>query len=211
VGAVGGGGGAALGALLLLGAGVAGLGLLDDLRRTHPLLVAALELAGAAVLAAAVVRARARRRLRVVTLGDLLALTTTQFEEAVGELLRASGYRRVRRTGGAGDLTADLTGLDPEGKSVVVQCKRRAQGARIGSPVLQTFIGMMTVHHRAERGLFVTTAGYTRPAAALAARHGVTLLDGEALTRHLLAVRERADGPERAIAPSAAARLSDAG
>jgi restriction system protein len=107
----------------------------------------------------------------------------------------------VRPPTGAGNLTPELTGLDPEGRSVVVQCKRYAPGARIGSPVLQTFIGTMTVHHRAERGLFVTTAGYTRPAVALAARHGAALLDGEALTRRLLAVRERTGGRGRAAAP----------
>jgi restriction endonuclease Mrr len=199
--------------MLLLGGG-AGLGLLADLRQTNPLLVAALAVAAMAVVATAIflaLRARGRRRLRVATLAGLLALTPTQFEEAVGELLRDAGYRRVRRTGGAGDLAADLTALDPQGRSVVVQCKRYAPDARIGSPMLQTFIGMVTVHHRAERGLFVTTAGYTRPAVELAAQHGVTLIDGAELTRRLMAARERGAGRKRAAAPSVTARMTGAG
>jgi restriction endonuclease Mrr len=46
---------------------------------------------------------------------------------------------------------------------------------------MQTFIGMMTVHHRADQGLFVTTAGFTQPARNLAAHHGILLIDGNDL------------------------------
>ncbi len=64
---------------------------------------------------------------------------------------------------------------------MVVQCKRYAPGRNVGSPELQSFIGMMTVHHRADRGMYITTSGYTAPAVALAAGKPLELLDGRRL------------------------------
>ncbi len=124
-----------------------------------------------------------RSRVRARNLGEMLALTPYQFEEYVAGLLRAQGYKGVRRVGGSGDFNADVTARDPEGRSVVVQCKRYAVGNRIGSPAIQTFIGMVHVHHKAERGIFVTTSSYTDDARALARQHGLTLWDGSDLTR----------------------------
>ncbi len=124
-----------------------------------------------------------RSRVRARNLGEMLALTPYQFEECVAGLLRAQGYKGVRRVGGSGDLNADVTARDPQGRSVVVQCKRYAVGNRIGSPAIQTFIGMAHVHHKADRGIFVTTSSYTDDARTLARQHGLTLWDGSDLTR----------------------------
>jgi len=126
---------------------------------------------------------RARRRLRVERFESLLALSPPRFEEYVGELLRSAGYRDVRQVGGAGDLGADLICRDRKGRSVAVQCKRYAPGVRVGSREVQTFIGMMHVHHQAERGIFVTTSTLTAPAARLAAEHKLEVIDGPALAR----------------------------
>jgi hypothetical protein len=115
------------------------------------------------------------------TLGDLLAMTPTEFEYFVGDLLTAHGYKNMQRVGGAGDMAADLLGHDPAGRTVIVQCKRYAPGQRIGSPVLQQFIGMMHVQHRAQAGVFVTTSGYTGQAIILAREHAITLIDGSDL------------------------------
>jgi len=134
---------------------------------------------------------RQRRTLRVRRFESLLALTPRGFEEEIARLLRALGYRDVRRVGGPGDLGADLLCRDRRGRLVVVQCKRYAPGRRVGSADVQSFIGMVTVHHRAERGLFVTTAAFTQPAIELARRHGIGLLDGAALAR---LVAERGNG-----------------
>lgn len=123
------------------------------------------------------------RRIRARSLGEMLALTPTEFEEAVAHVLTRVGYRDLRRVGGAGDLGADLVGRDRAGRSVIVQCKRYAPGSRVGSPAVQLFIGMQATHHRAERGLFVTTSGFTAPAVDLASQHGITLIDGAELSR----------------------------
>ncbi|MCH7489586.1 MAG: restriction endonuclease [Gemmatimonadetes bacterium] len=130
---------------------------------------------------------RGRRRIR--HLEDLLALTPAQFEEAIAALFRRMGYRSVERTGKAGDLAADIRCTDKAGRSLVVQCKRYAPENRVGSRDIQTFIGMATVHHKAEQGIFVTTSTFTEPARDLAEEHSLILYDGEDLGRLLRKVR----------------------
>ncbi len=126
---------------------------------------------------------RKRPRSHMATLSNFYALSPSQFEDAVGDVLRSLGYRDVRRVGGAGDLAADIWCRDAEGRSVVVQCKRYGAAVNIGSPVMQSFIGMAMIHHRANRGIFVTTSHFTAAAADLGRQHGVTLIDGKELVR----------------------------
>lgn len=127
---------------------------------------------------------------QVRTLDGLLALSPTQFELAVGDCLRAQGYREMRHTGGAGDLAADLTCRAPDGRTTVVQCKRYAPQHAVGSPEIQQFLGMMTIHHRAQLGIFVTTSSFTQPARALAQQHQpyLALVDGTQLASMLQAI-----------------------
>ncbi len=122
-----------------------------------------------------------RRRAKALYFNELLALTPAEFEFAVADLLSTTGYRRLERVGRAGDLCADLKGYGPDGESVVVQCKRYTPGNKIGTPEIQTFIGMIAVHHRSDSGIFVTTSSFTQPAIDLANRHRLTLIDGQRL------------------------------
>lgn len=154
----------------------------------QPLLAALAALVGLCVVGAAAcaLDVWARRRgvwsfRRAPTLDALRRLTPTNFELAVGDLLRTRGYHDVRHTGGAGDLAADLTCRDARGALVVVQCKRYRAGCAVTSPQMQQFIGMIYAHHHASYGIYVTTSTFTRPAAALAQQHGIRLLDGAAL------------------------------
>jgi restriction system protein len=140
--------------------------------------------AGSVALAAVLwLRLRSRRRLRVRRYESLLALTPRAFEEEIGRLLAGLGYSQVQRVGGPGDLGADLLCRDRRRKRGVGQCQRYAAGRRVGSADLQAFIGMVTVHHQADRGLFVTTSAFTAPALDLARQHGIELFDGERLSR----------------------------
>lgn len=153
--------------------------------------------------AVSVVRIRHRRQ-QARTLQGLLELTPSGFEEAVASLLRALGYRHVKVTGGAGDLGADITCRAASGEPVVVQCKRWAPGHRVGSAVLQAFIGMVYVQHRAARGLVVTTSSFTSAARALARRHRIELIDGSSLAdvaqpRHRRARLSREQSNERLV------------
>lgn len=126
-------------------------------------------------------RHRRQRRMRYRTLQDLLALSPTGFELAIADLLQDLGYQRVSRVGGAGDLAADITCVDRSGRAAVVQCKRYALTQRVGSPDIQKFIGMSTVHHHAQVSIFVTTTSFTEPARRLAQQHNIQLVDGASL------------------------------
>jgi restriction endonuclease Mrr len=126
---------------------------------------------------------RQRHLAKLRTISGLLSLTPTEFERAVCNLLVAQGYRSVRHSGGAGDLNADVTCESPQGQAVVVQCKRYSPHNLVGSPEVQTFVGMAQVHHKADRGIFVTTSGYTAHANELAKSNSdfITLIDGNTL------------------------------
>lgn len=116
---------------------------------------------------------------------QLRGLPNAEFERAVGGLLSALGYRNVLQVGGSGDLAADLTAIDAAGRTVVVQCKRKVIDQRIGSPEMQQFVGMVYVHHRAQRGIYVTTSGFRQPAIDLANASGIELWDADVLGRLL--------------------------
>jgi HJR/Mrr/RecB family endonuclease len=144
------------------------------------------------VVAVAIRRYRARRRrFRARTLAQLYALTPTQFEQMVADLLHDIGYRDPRRVGGAGDLAADILCRDADGRAVVVQCKRYAASHPVNSELMQQFIGMIYVHHKADYGIYVTTSHFTEPAAALAREHRILLMDGAALTRLMADLHDR--------------------
>ena len=124
-------------------------------------------------------------RYRPITLGAILERSATEFEQLCVRVLLTLGYTDVRRTGGAGDLGADVVGTDPQGRSIIVQCKRYAPGNAVGSPTIQTFIGMKTVHHKADRGIVMTTAEFSRPAIQLAKEHDIALIDGDDIVKVL--------------------------
>ncbi len=122
-------------------------------------------------------------RAALPTLDVFLELTPTQFERAVGGLFERLGYTHVRHTGGGGDLMADLTCVTPDGRAAVVQCKQYRPGHAIGSPAIQTFIGMVYRHHRVPRAIFVTTSTFTAPARSLAQQHNIEPIDGQQLVQ----------------------------
>ena len=138
--------------------------------------------AGACYLAWWRVRRQHRlARTRSIAVAD--GLTGTQFEHWLADLMRRSGFTQVVVSGGAGDLGADVVARAPDQRLVVVQCKRYAADRRVGSPEVQRFAGTARQLHGADIAVIVTTATFTRPAEATAARLGIRLVDREMLTR----------------------------
>lgn len=123
--------------------------------------------------------AEARMRL-AQELDTLLALSPTEFEHVVGQVLQGHGYTAVVHVGGAGDLGVDLRCVDPDGRSTVVQCKRYGITTKVSSPAVQLLIGAVSIAD-AQRGMLVTTSGFTRDAISLAAKRGIELIDGRGL------------------------------
>ncbi|MFF4792780.1 restriction endonuclease [Streptomyces sp. NPDC001276] len=122
----------------------------------------------------------ARRQTRR-SLDAVWAMDDRQFEEYVAELCRRDGCTDVRRVGGAGDLGADVTGRLPDGRRVVIQCKRYAKHRTVGSRDLQSFNGTARAEHRADVPVFVASCVFTRPAREFAARHRLCLVDVDLL------------------------------
>jgi len=127
--------------------------------------------------------------IRVETLGELVSLTPFQFERAMATLLSDLGYRKVRVTGSSGDLARDIVCEDVYGNVVMVQCKRYTS-QNVTSPEMQRFIGMMVTEHKADKGIYITTSGFTEPARRLGLKHKIELWDGLKLANLLIEQRK---------------------
>lgn len=111
------------------------------------------------------------------------ALDPDEFEQAVAELCRHDGCLDVDVVGGAGDLGADVVARTPDGRSVVIQCKRYCDGNRVGSQDLQRFGGTCFTVHGADVAVVVTTSDFTAPALDYAEQCGIVCVDGPQLRR----------------------------
>ncbi|MFH9612995.1 restriction endonuclease [Streptomyces pratensis] len=101
---------------------------------------------------------------------DYEAMDPYDFEEAVAGLCRRDGCLDVEVVGGAGDLGADVVATTPDGRRLVVQCKRYTSGNKVGSQDLQRFGGTCYTVHEAEVAVMVTTGEFTEPALDYAAQ-----------------------------------------
>ncbi|MFF8596915.1 restriction endonuclease [Streptomyces sp. NPDC015220] len=112
---------------------------------------------------------------------DYDALGPDEFEQAVAALCERDGCSAVEVAGGAGDLGADVLAVAPDGRRVVVQCKRYCATNRVGSEELQRFGGTCYTVHEADVAVFVTTSDFTAPAVEYAEQCGIVCVDGQAL------------------------------
>ncbi len=122
-----------------------------------------------------------RRRLLKgqTSLDTLRGLTWQEFELLVGEAYRRQGYN-VEETGGSGpDGGVDLV-LRRNGETVLVQCKRWKQPAKVGAPTVRELRGAVA-RDKATRGIFVTSSTFTREAKIEAQGQPLELVDGTAL------------------------------
>lgn len=119
--------------------------------------------------------------LRPITLAEILEKSPTEFEQLCVRVLLDLGYVDLRRPDDVGDSSAAVVGKDRQGRPVIVQCLRY-EGDSVGSPTIQTFIGMQSDHkvdHKTDRGIVMTTAEFSRPAIQLALEHDIILFDGD--------------------------------
>ena len=125
------------------------------------------------------------------------AMSGREFEERLALLFESMGCEVVR-TRATGDFGADLL-LEREDGRVVVQAKRYV--AKVGIEAVQQVIGAIG-YYDAAHALVVTNSTCTPAAAALAAAHGVELVERERLVGLLAA------HPLAAARSSAAALLA---
>ncbi|MFD3730438.1 restriction endonuclease [Streptomyces sp. NPDC058632] len=111
------------------------------------------------------------------------ALDPAEFEQAIAELCRRDGCLDVDVVGGAGDLGADVVARTPDGRLVVIQCKRYCDANRVGSQDMQRFGGTCFTVHGADVAVVVTTSDFTAPAIEYAEQCGIVCMDGQELLR----------------------------
>ncbi|WP_225846947.1 restriction endonuclease [Streptomyces sp. HPF1205] len=109
------------------------------------------------------------------------AMDPRQFEDAIAYLCRRDGCLDARRVGGAGDLGADVLATAPDGRRIVIQCKRYGPTTKVGSQDAQRFGGTCYTVHGAQVAVIVTTSLFTRPALDYAVRQGIRCFDERAL------------------------------
>ena len=155
-----------------------------------PLLLAAL--AGGGVYVVRRVRRAEQRRLEAARFAQIRqvqsreiaryhTLSPSAFEHAIAYLCERDGCTDVKVVGGAGDLGADVVATAPDGRRVVIQCKRYGPANKVGSPDMQRFGGTCYTVHPAHVPVLVTTSTFTAQAAAYAIAQGIRLYDERAL------------------------------
>jgi len=140
----------------------------------------------------------AYRRIEAALAEELLdrvrAAPPDFFERLIVNLLLAMGYggsaadagRALGRSGDDGVdgvIDQDALGLD----RVYIQAKRYAAGNSVGPGAIRDFFGSLD-RHKAAKGLFVTTSGFTSSARETAdyLSKRIVLIDGELLTRLMI-------------------------
>ena len=125
---------------------------------------------------------------REVLMDALLGMTPDSFERLCRRVLRESGFIEVEVTGRSGDGGIDGNGIIRLAGlisfPVLFQCKRYS--GNVGASTVRDFRGAMI--GRADKGLVITTGGFTRDAHAEATRDGappIDLIDGELLMSKL--------------------------
>lgn len=109
------------------------------------------------------------------------AMDADAFEQAVAALCERDGCRDVGVVGGANDLGADVVATGPDGRRIVIQCKRYGAANKVGSQELQRFGGTCFTVHEADVAALVTTSSFTEPAVDYAAHTGIRCFGGAAL------------------------------
>jgi restriction system protein len=131
-----------------------------------------------------------RRSVAAEVLESLAVVSPSYFESIVLDLLHRMGYGASRsdlqRVGGSGDGGIDgVISLDKLGlEKVYVQAKRWQ--STVGRPEIQAFYGALA-GQRANKGVFITTSGYTSQAIEFARSvERIVLVDGAKLAELMI-------------------------
>lgn len=131
----------------------------------------------------------------------ILSLGWDELQELVAALLRSLGYRTIVSAAGPDrgrDILASRDGFGFEPPRIVVEVKHR-RGA-MGAPEVRSFLGG---RHSDDRGLYVSTGGFTREAQYEAERATTVthLMNLDDLARSVVEQYEQLDARGRALLP----------
>ncbi len=135
------------------------------------------------------------------TKDKLLGLDWSDMQEIVASLLRALGYRTIVSPAGPDrgkDIVASRDGFGFEPPRIVVEVKHRK--GQMGAPEIRAFLGG---RHAEDRGLYVSTGGFSREAYFEAERASTVthLMTLDGLAQALIDNYERLDERGRALLP----------
>ncbi len=104
----------------------------------------------------------------------LRALTASEFEDAIADMLQRTGYA-VKKTGRTNDRGRD--GIAKiNGRVFAYECKHYAANRKIGRPLIQKFHSSM-IDANADAGMFFTTSSFADRARAYAKSLSIQLVD----------------------------------
>lgn len=127
---------------------------------------------------------------RQTSIKSIRDLSWSDFECFVLEAYRRQGYDAAKTEGGA-DGGVDVV-LKKDGKTTLVQCKQW-KSQSVGVKSIRELAGVVAAA-KADRGIFVCSGSYTNEAKAFAARSGIELIDGEALSVLLAEIKGELEG-----------------
>ena len=136
-------------------------------------------------------------------IADVIArLNWQEMQELVGAVLRAMGYKTEISKDGPDrgrDIVASPDGFGFEQPKIVVEVKHR-RGEKMDAPALRAFLGG---RHKDDRGLYVSTGGFTKDAHYEADRSNIPLklMTLEDLARAVIENYESFDSEGRALVP----------
>ncbi|MBO2656621.1 restriction endonuclease [Shewanella algae] len=126
-----------------------------------------------------------RERVKAEILASLRQLSPSRFEEFSELFLNRYGFTKMNVTSLSRDGGIDVKGLLKIGLAemrVAAQCKRYAEGNKVGRPEVSQFRGDITGDF--EQGIFITTSTFTKEAQEISFKPGcvpIILIDGEQL------------------------------
>ena len=118
---------------------------------------------------------------------DWTRLSGIEFERLITQLLNGMGFV-AEMTKASGDGGVDIEAVFDRpivGGRYLIQCKRFALDAPVGSPVVREFYGALVADRKAIKGILMTTSSFTPQAREFADNLPIELIDGEQLARLL--------------------------
>lgn len=131
----------------------------------------------------------------------ILDLDWEEMQELVAGVLRGMGYKTIVSAKGPDrgrDILASPDGLGLSEPRIVVEVKHRR--VQMGSPEIRSFTGGM---RPGDKGLYVSTSGYTKEAKYEAERSNnpVTLVDADMLVNLIIQYYDKFDPEARSLIP----------
>lgn len=123
-------------------------------------------------------------------LGEVVKLSPTAFEQMVIDLLSKMGYGAFENAGKTTSVTQDegIDGIIMEDKLgfnlIYIQAKKWSLDSTVGRPDIQNFVG--AISGKGGKGLFVTTAKFSKQASEYAKHQHIILIDGEKLGKLMI-------------------------